>query len=244
MNDAGKHDLLPRPSKSGATVKMVLDEDWWLGYQNGPEFRRKAAAEEVSYFRDHHIEKFTKHFLQGTSQYLSDTTPETHERTVRFFARENRTRRRMLASSLVEMLKTTPEDKIRTRVLLPSRPGDPHGVFVLFPALPDKPHEQYRTVRREYLNACCQVVKLQHPDALDVVGFATKSGRRGLGSEDAAYYDARNWNEGFAQQARRLQRDLRILANPRIIEQTEYEYPRPPAPKQDPNGPFGPLRHV
>jgi hypothetical protein len=71
------------------------------------------------------------------------------------------------------------------------------------------------------------VTKLMHPDAQDIVGFATETARGAEGSEDAIYLDAREWSEEMANQARQLQRDLGILVAPTMMEGTEYELPPP-----------------
>jgi hypothetical protein len=181
----------------------------------------------VSYLWDHTIELFAHHFRQGTADHLTDTNPESHASILRFFARENRTRRRMLARAIVEMLETTKPDMRRLRVLKPSRPGDPHWVLLLLPFPKGVAYRDYRDARRGYLEACCMVTKLMHPDAQDIVGFATETARGAEGSEDAIYLDAREWSEEMANQARQLQRDLGILVAPTMMEGTEYELPPP-----------------
>jgi hypothetical protein len=120
------------------------------------------------------------------------------------------------------MLNTTPPDRRRLRVLKPSRPGDPYWVLLLLPFPKGKPYREYRDVRRAYLDACCRVTKLEHPDALDIVGFATETARGAEGSEDAIYLDARVWTKELEKE---LQRNLEILVRPTMIEGTEYEFP-------------------
>ena len=55
-------------------------------------------------------------------------------------------------------------------------------------------YEDYRLIRKRHLEDCLGVVKVKWPDALDIVGFATESGRLDVdhGSEDAGYLDGRN----------------------------------------------------
>jgi hypothetical protein len=65
-------------------------------------------------------------------------------------------------------------------------------------------YEHYRQVRGEYLNCCLRVVKLKWPDALDIVGFATESGRDAHGSEDAAYLDVREWSDEAQEDAKQV----------------------------------------
>lgn len=107
----------------------------------------------------------------------------------------------MLASAIIDMVKTTPPHLRRLRMMLPSRPRDPHFVLLLLPKPAGRPYDEYRSVRRDYLEACCQVVKLDFPDALDIVGLATETSATHGRSEDAVYFDARQWTEEMASAA-------------------------------------------
>ncbi|MDD3066665.1 MAG: hypothetical protein PHO48_02430, partial [Candidatus Gracilibacteria bacterium] len=133
-------------------------------------------------------------------------------------AREPRFKRRFLSERLMEILKTAPLDKRMLRVLPPAEENDPYYVFLLFP-IPKfkKPisHDQYRHVRRNFLEACCMVTKLKNPSAKDIVGIATEPGIYNIGrSEDAIYLDARNWNKQLEDEAIELQEKLEILKSP------------------------------
>ena len=79
----------------------------------------------------------------------------------------------------------------------------------------------------QHLWDCLSVVKLKFPDALDIVGFATESGRVdvGHGSEDAAYLDARNWTPERDADARKVQVNGQILLDPQRLEAKIAEYP-------------------
>ena len=135
----------------------------------------------------------------------------------------------MLASAVIDMMKTTPPTLRRLRVLAPSRAGDPYFVLLLLPQLPGHSYEENRMVRLKFLEICCQVVKLDYPDALDVVGFASETVANSANgrSEDAAYFDARQWNEEMAAQAARDKVSLKILTPPTTTMRkgTEYDYP-------------------
>jgi hypothetical protein len=222
----GEHDFVA-PAGAPVNAPIAVDESRWHRFATSPEAARKLEADQVSYLWDHTIELFAHHFRQGTADHLTDTNPESHASILRFFACENRTRRRMLARAIVEMLETTKPDMRRLRVLKPSRPGDPHWVLLLLPFPKGVAYRDYRDARRGYLEACCMVTKLMHPDAQDIVGFATETARGAEGSEDAIYLDAREWSEEMANQARQLQRDLGILVAPTMMEGTEYELPPP-----------------
>jgi hypothetical protein len=171
------------------------------------------------------IETFIGHIIAGTQYFSSHGTIGHSEKSIRFLAREPRFRRRVLATALLGLLEKTPANIRGTRVLVPTRSGDPHYLFLLVPHLATISYEEYRDARRRFLDACLKVLKVVFPDALDIVGFATESGRTGPGSEDVAYFDAREWTSEEDAEARQLQKDLGILTNTTFFHGTDYEYP-------------------
>jgi hypothetical protein len=89
-------------------------------------------------------------------------------------------------------------------------------------------YKQYREIRRTLLEACCSTVKLRYPNVQHVVGIATEPGLDSkIRSEDAIYFDATNWTEENAAQARENSEMLDILnnPNPNIFSFHDYEYP-------------------
>jgi len=90
-------------------------------------------ANEISYVWDHLTEEFCRHLLDGTQAFATHPGVANQEIVMRFLARENRTRRRMLGKALIELLRRTPATHRATRTILPSNLGDPHFVFLLLP---------------------------------------------------------------------------------------------------------------
>lgn len=231
INDDDEHDFVV-PSEAGGKL-LALSESRWHDFLKSGERRRKLEADEVSYFWDGLIEEFAGHFMAGTSHHLTDveSTHYDFEKVLRFFARESRLRRRLLAGAVRDMHRTTPPTQRRIRVVPPMRSGDPYWVLLLFPFAENLnigrtvAYEHYREVRQEFLNCCLRVVKLIWPDALDIVGFATESGRQEHGSEDAAYLDAREWSDAAQEHAKLLQTNLGILVKPNMIGVRAAEYP-------------------
>ena len=206
---------------------IALQEGQWDNYQRNPQRLAKLEADRISYAWDSLIEVFNKHALNGTQFNAWPPGIRATEKVNRMMAREPRLRRRILARTLLEILESTPAEIRRLRVIQPSRPGDPYFVFLLFPVWKDKSYQDNRLARQAFLEACCGVVKLVYPDALDIVGIATESGRGNEGSEDAMYLDAREWTEEMNAQARRDQIDLQILTRGRVLDGgTEQEYPK------------------
>lgn len=229
LNENHEHDFV-FPIKSGQAVsKIYLPEGHWEEFQNAPERIAQLSADKVSYAWDKLIEKFTFYALRGEQHFVTDGGIRDSEKVLRFMAGEPRWKRRYLAKSILDMLHTTPEDKRRLRVLPPVDKGDPHYVFLLLPTLHARTDEEYRTVRRKFLESCCAVAKLQYPEAEDIVGIATEPGlNKGSRSEDAMYLDARGWNAEMESAAREVQEKLGILKEPRLVEEHVQEYPSVP----------------
>ena len=136
-------------------------------------------------------------------------------------------RRRILAKTAIDVITSTDPHRRRIRVIPPIEAGDPHWGFLAFPYLKAVSYEQNRTTRRRFLDACAMVTKLMWPEALDIVGFASESGQSPTGSrsEDAMYFDARNWTPAMQQEARKLQEEWGILVKADRMEFHESEYP-------------------
>jgi hypothetical protein len=221
LNKDNEHDFVI-PSKINA---LVLDEGFWLDFCRSEERHSQVQANHVSYSWDALIESFIQHTVGGTQYYASASPLDDTETILRFMARENRTRRRLLGGSLLDLIDKTPKNVRATRVVLPSKPGDPHYVFLLLPHLEGIPESEYREVRLNFLSTCCLVTKLRFPEALDIVGIATESGQDQYRSEDAVYFDGRSWNKELRAEAISLQSDLGILKNTKMSHGTILDYP-------------------
>jgi hypothetical protein len=205
-----------------------VEEGQWSFFQSSPQRAAQLAADKVSYLWDEIIEKFNKHILEGTSYQGSTPLVSHREKVVRFFAREPRVRRRMLADALLGLIEKAKATDRTVRLIFPSNPGDPYYCLLALSNVFERPQEEYRLVRGNLLEALCLVTKLVYPDALDIVGFATEAGVNTVSrSEDSAYLDGRNWNEGSEAHARKLQADLGLLTNTTRSEKTFSEFPIP-----------------
>lgn len=227
INKQDEHDFV-FPIPDGQIVdRIYLDEGHWEDFQTTPVRIAQLKADKVSYAWDGLIEKFNYHALQQTQYFVSPGGIRETERALRFMAREPRWKRRGLAQALLDMLKTTPANKRRLRMLPPLDKGDPHYVFLLFPEFPSLTYEKYRTARRNFLESCCAVAKLQYPEATDIVGIATESGMDGQRgrSEDLICLDAREWDANKERFAKEIQEKLGIFKKPRRIGIHVEEYP-------------------
>lgn len=221
LNEDGEHDFIIPPDVQW----VVINEGLWEEFIRSLERQAQLRADEISYSWDALIETFAQHILEDTQYYTTDSEVAHSECIIRFMAREPRTRRRLLAEALLDLIRSTPGLVKAARVMLPSRKGDPFYVFLLLPLLAGIPYAEYREARRRLLEAYCFVTRLRFPEAQDIVGIATETGRDTHRSEDAVYYDARQWNDRDEAEARSLQQDLGLLTQVTKFEGTVKEYP-------------------
>jgi hypothetical protein len=224
INNSGEHDfIVPNNANS-----IVVPEGLWAEFVRNPRRLAQLEENEVSYMWDMLIERFTEHILARTQYYSSHGNIKQSERSMRFLAREPRTRRRMLAHSLLDLLETRPFSKKKSRIMQPSRPGDPYYIFLLLPWPQGMSVTRYRELRYMLLEAYCIVTKLIYPDAQDIVGIATEADSifSESRSEDAIYLDARDWTDEYQAEATRLQQECDILTNiTGPFKSVEQEYP-------------------
>lgn len=226
INSDGEHDFI-MPDNS---TSLVIQEGLWFSFLQNPRRQAQQEANEVSYLWDFLIERFNKHILAGTQYFTTSSAVRQSEQGMRWLAREPRTRRRMVASALLNMLETRPFSMRRTRIILPSQPGDPYYVFLLLPWFDHRPDSENREVRYKMLEACCRVTKLVYPEAQDIVGLATEAGSvlNESRSEDTLYFNAHSWTEDDQTDAKQLQQDLGLLTKTTSFQSVEQEYPHVP----------------
>lgn len=222
LNKDGEHDFV-FPKKTDA---IVIGEGEWKRFLGSKARRAQLAANEISYSWDALINKFLHHLLTGTQYQTTHPEIREQEQSIRWLARENRTRRRMLAKSIHELLGKTLIDHMASRTIQPSWPGDPYFIFLLFPRQPNVEEKEYRKARVQLLQEYCQVIKLHNPDAQHVIGIATETlDGASNRSEDFVHLDATDWNENLNEQARASKRDLGIFNNVQMFATKEQEFP-------------------
>lgn len=222
VDETGEHAFVV----DDASDAMGIDDSWWPSFLASPEFKAQRDHDRVSYLWDELIERFATHALAGTQHFATEPAFESSEKVLRVMASEPRLMRRYLSAQVLEALETTRPDQRRLRVAFTRQSDKTMYVFLLVPWLHDRSHEENRTFRRNYLEACILVAKLKNPSAMDIVGIATESGTENSGrSEDAMYFDARSWTDEDESRAKELQRDLDILTSPKLMQGHIEEYP-------------------
>lgn len=224
LNGEDEHDFV-LPKNVGA---LFLDEGHWDEFRCHPQRIAQIEANRVSYLWDELIEKFSGHIMNGTQQYTSTSGPNESEIPLRFLAAENRTRRRMLAQGLLNVVNKANATNRFVRIYQSLSPREPYYVLLSIASTHAKSEEQYREVRRGLLEAYILVCKLMHPDAKDIVGIALSPSCELGCSEDLLYFDAREWTPEIEAEARLLQNDLRILKDVKPTYGKYNEYPQVP----------------
>ena len=226
LDQEGEHDFV-FPIKPGQVIsKIFLPEGHWEDFQNSPQRIAQIDADKVSYAWDELIEKFSYYALRGEQQFVTDGGIKDSEKILRFMAREPRWIRRYLAKRILEMIFTTPVTNRNLCVLPPREAGNPYYVFLLLPMIHAKTIEEYRNVRRQFLEDCCLVTKLVFPDAKDIVGIATETDPSYLSrSEDSIYLDAREWTAEMNENAKLIQKELGILTKATEHHENAQEFP-------------------
>ena len=219
-----EHDFVVDPNCPG----FVLVEGHWSAFVGSPARQAQVDANKISYVWDAILEGVLGQLAAGTYKSSVEGLSE-HEKSFRWMARENRTRRRMLAECFVELLEKTRPDFRASRVVKPTSVGEPYYLFLLLPQYPTWTREQYRRIRAKMLTDYCLVVKLQFPDALHVVGIAAESGIDDPDLPDLSHFDSVNWTPELAEQAKSLKRELGIFTDTKVSTRIVEEFPRTPS---------------
>lgn len=219
LNSYGEHDFVFPPQ-----ALVIITEGNWTGFCKKPQRLGQFEANKISYAWDNLIEGFNKHNLAGTQYFVTHSLKDI-EFAIRFLAAENRTSRRHLSESFIEIIRKTPPDERAVRITKSPWQKGLFYVFMVFPHHNNISEEDYRAFRRFHLMQYCIVSKLKHQDAEHIVGIATDSGVQDFSSEDLVYYDATDWTTEDKQEAESISKDFNILKNVRRFEGNIQEYP-------------------
>lgn len=233
MNECEEHDFI-FPEKSD---RVAITEGIWQEFQNNPQRVRQIEADKISYFWDTLIENFSKHALDGTQYIVSDGGFKDSEKVLRFLASASRFKRRLLANSFLDFVCKTDPNKMSVRYVKPTQKGDPHYVFLLLPLESNLQEREYRKRRQEVLTLVVHGTKFRFPEAEDIIGIATESGRHlnAAGSEDAIYMDARSIGKEDVAEVEKIYKEVGFTDTVLVSDLNNKEYPEiPPNPRNKP----------
>ncbi|HEX7028613.1 MAG TPA: hypothetical protein VF268_15330 [Gammaproteobacteria bacterium] len=227
MNECGEHDFVI-PNAGGENPDLIsFDESFWQGMVNDQQYKRKKLADRISYAWDRLIEHFVALGGAYDRNFQRSESVADIEIGLRHMAAESRLSRRQLASAFVDLLKTTPSDKRKARVVYSNEFPTNAYVFLVLPKIDGESYDIYRQNRVALLSAYCQVAKLRCEKAQYIIGIATESYRAEGASEDLVVLDVRDWNDELNDEAKRLQSEggLLLAGNVRTQEGRTLEYP-------------------
>ena len=213
-----QHDFPDDPASS-----LAIDNSHWEAWASSEQRAARDQANVVSYLWDELVDKFSFHILGGTLESPLLSSVADQEPLARWLASLSRFKRRILSSTLVDMLQTTNRGQIRRRYLPATATDEPFWVFVVLPKPDEVTYEAYRQARRGLLAQHVYVVKFLHPEALDIVAVALGDSD-GEMTEDAMVADCRDWSQEFVEEGRRLN-EGGIFRSPTQSRRTEYNYP-------------------
>lgn len=226
--------------------KLQISQKEWEHFNSSEQRKSQIKANEISYSWDKLIEKFNYHILNRTQYHtIHDPVKAGVDACIWFLARENRTRRRILAFNINDLISRTPINHKAVRLLTPSHVDESYYVFLLLPKPKNYKKISYadmRNIRLQMLQDYCAVVRYLYPKAQDIVGIATESHKDAGRSEDAVYFDGRSWTEEDAKHAKCCYEEYGYLRETSMFKGKVSEYPKPndgvyyysPAPKPRP----------
>jgi hypothetical protein len=223
LNDSREHDFI----FDGDYDLLSFQEGLWDSFVGSPERHAQIESDRISYSWDALIEKFSFHAMNGTQYFNTGQPLREQEIIFRFLAREPRTRRRLLAASLHEVLERSIDstEPWEARVMETPDAGFPHYVFLFVRRKPGETDEEYRNIRANLLLNYCRVAKLRFPRATDVVGIASEAGLPPQRSEDLVCVDVSRWSPKDVAEAKEIQKEFGLLRKVSIVGTREYEYP-------------------
>lgn len=186
---------------------VVLEDGFWEGLQERPEYQAKKKADEISYGWDDLISKV---HLGGHPRY---------ELIARELARPNRFDRRCLSQSFYDA--HVRAHKLAGERMTFRRVGIFKDVTYCFLFTGDG---ITRRERREILEALCFIARGNYLESQKVIGIATEMDLRPTCSYDFCLLEIKEWTQEHEYHKRELQSTTGILTNviERQIEASEY----------------------
>jgi hypothetical protein len=240
MNAQGEHDFTkPDGSAWGEDDYVTYGYGHYDALRENPRYIAKKNADEVSYAWDQLITLFTDHLLAGTSVVPDGQTAELRslEAGLRQMALLSRFMRRSYGAGVLDALEQGQKaDKFtRTFIANPDQPRADTGFFFLTLKPPSFTlkggYEQYRAVRRRYLEAYALTLLRKHPQLKRIVGIATEArlsdGQDRGSSEDLIYAEPPRWTNQLLENLVECKKLYNIdqPGNSRVMAIDDQEFP-------------------
>lgn len=198
----GEHRFPSLSDVKGATADMAIAfaQGEYAYLVRSPEYRRRRAANGVSYEWDRLIGLFTHGVLNDAQFRILDTEPtvELAERALRIMAREDRVQRRVLAEAIVGARGALEEQKAGRLARIVVTRDRSNGervayVFLVLAGADEMAQEDYRRVRAAMLETYCLATLHDDRDLKLCVGIAVMAISDKGESEDLVAYPQQEW---------------------------------------------------
>ena len=215
---------------------ISFEEDIWSDYVRLLNKTTKKKDDEISYFWDELIMKFSKHIINDTQYYMPYHISSKFadlEHGLRELARETRFARRILSQSFLDFMSNNhfpsgePYTTVRraTRLFFfEDRPERAYVFLTLEKKFERESNFEYRKKRMLLLRACCLIAKIRVPSATTIIGIATEEIDSEERSEDFLVLDAAVWSEEDEAEALKLQAETKLLTTQVMMHTQAVEY--------------------
>lgn len=166
-----KHTFPPIPA---GVTHYVIPEGDWEHYLKSPQRAQKKAASEASYFWDDLIEHHSNFIRSGEAIVpdLASADPHQHEFVMRAMAEESRLNRRLLADSLLHVIKNN-RGHCLSRIAHSG--ANPNRAYV-FLSVSNRFNEKYDSYRRKRSGLLAKYLvgsRLRFENITEAIGIAT-----------------------------------------------------------------------
>jgi hypothetical protein len=216
--------------KGGDYNFIMIGEGEWRDFVETGPYKRRKAANNVSYVWDRLLQRTGRNALNGTLG--GDDGIFFGKSAVHEMAKEPRMARRAIAEMMGQSIRNFPENAkgiVRNLSFFPSFFPDSGYVFLqLYHDAPGDYDNEYRPLRRKMLEFACGAAKLKFPNLKKVIGIAIdapKYSRRN--SEDFILLDCENWNSDDQAYYEEANKELRFFQTDAMKEHRKHvtEFP-------------------
>lgn len=195
---------------------LMIDDTFWEGLAQREEYKRKKAADIVSYDWDRLIELYVgpnRELLGEPDEQLTGM-----ERALRAMAREDRVSRRMLASAMRDFVEQAIDSRFRSRTIC----GESGVIYVLIFFHPTEDRQRRVAVLNDRIGLARHTVGSGH--TVIGIGFVQNEPNAVTVCE-LGYLDATDWSVEDDARAERLKAERNFEAQLTCRSLTGWEYP-------------------
>ncbi|MCX6554960.1 MAG: hypothetical protein NTZ12_08110, partial [Candidatus Aminicenantes bacterium] len=193
---------------------LFICEGEWKDFINRDEYKRKKAADKVSYFWDELIQRACKAALGGN--LVANVNIFQGPSAIHEMAKEPRFVRRELSKKMIESIKNFPESDcgfVRSLNFMPSYYKGKSYVFLQLKVDGIKDYENvYRPKRQAILKIACGIIKNKFDDLQTVIGIAMDAPKYAIGnSEDFILIDCSTWTDDRRKNYENANKKLKLF---------------------------------